>query len=222
MTATIQAANKGATSADSEGGPDRGIRQRQRGIPGARSVYHMGVSVPDIDQAIAFFVDVIGCDLLWRDGPIQDDEGRFMVDRLAIGARTVVNLAMVRCGPDFNVELLQYSGDPDAVTAEPRNSDAGGRHLAFYVDDIDAAAEYLRAQAGVRVLAGPTLNKAGPTAGMRFLYFETPWGMFMELDQVPAHMPYEQTAAGRLAGPAPAWNANRTGVDADPAPPHSR
>ena len=72
---------------------------------------------------------------------------------------------------------------------------------------IDAAAAYLRAQAGVRVLAGPTLNDAGPTAGMRFLYFQTPWGIFMELDQVPAHMPYKQSATGRLSGPAPAWDA---------------
>lgn len=148
-------------------------------------------------------MDVIGCDLLWRDGPIRDDTGQTMVKGLAIGARSVVNLAMVRCGPNFNVELLQYRGDPDAVTVEPRNSDAGGRHLAFYVDDIGAAAAYLRAQAGVRVLAG-----------MRFLYFQTPWGMFMELDQVPAYMPYEQSATVRLSGPAPAWNAGRPGTTA--------
>ena len=211
MTASNQAGDDGAIIATPKEKADRAVDPRPRGIPGARSVYHMGVSVPDLEQAIAFFVEVIGCDLLWRDGPIRDDTGQTMVEGLAIGARSVVTLALVRCGPNFNVELLQYRGDPDAVTAEPRNSDAGGRHLAFYVDDIDAAAAYLRAQAGVRVLAGPTLNDAGPTAGMRFLYFQTPWGMFMELDQVPAHMPYEQNATGRLSGPAPAWDAGRPG-----------
>ena len=214
MTASNQASNDGAIIVTPRDKADRAVASRSRGIPGARSVYHMGVSVPDLEQAIAFFVDVIGCDLLWRDGPIRDDTGQTMVEGLAIGARSVVNLAMVRCGPDFNVELLQYRGAPDAVTVEPRNSDAGVRHLAFYVDDIDAAAAYLRAQAGVRVLAGPTLNDAGPTAGMRFLYFQTPWGMFMELDQVPAHMPYEQSATGRLSGPAPAWDAGRPGMTA--------
>lgn len=116
---------------------------------------------------------------------------------------------MVRCGPDFNVELLQYTGDPDAQSVEPRNSDAGGRHLAFYVDDIDAAAAYLAKQPGVRLLGSPTTNTAGPTKGMRFLYFATPWGLFMELDEVPPHMPYEASAQGRLAGPAPGWNSGR-------------
>ena len=222
MTASNQASNDGPIIAASKGKADRAVAPRPRGIPGARSVYHMGVSVPDVEQAIAFFVDVIGCDLLWRDGPIRDDTGETMVEGLAIGARSVVNLAMVRCGPNFNVELLQYRGDPDAVTAEPRNSDAGGRHLAFYVDDIDAAAAYLRAQAGVRVLAGPTLNDAGPTAGMRFLYFQTPWGMFMELDEVPAHMPYEQSTTGRLSGPAPAWSAGRPGMTAGEQEPARR
>ena len=214
MTPSYQSGDDGAIIAAPQEKEDRAVAPRARGIPGARSVYHMGVNVPDLEQAIAFFADVIGCDLLWRDGPMRDDTGQSMVERLAVGARTVVTVAMVRCGPDFNVELLQCSGDPDAVTAEPRNSDAGGRHLAFYVDDIDAAAAYLRAQAGVRVLAGPTLNDAGPTAGMRFLYFQTPWGMSMELDQVPAHMPYEQRATGRLSGPAPGWNAGRPGMTA--------
>ena len=84
----------------------------------------MRISVPDVEQAIAFFVNVIGCDLLWRDGPIRDDTRPSMVEGVGTGARSVLHLAMVRCGSDSNVELLQYQGDPDAVTAEPRNIDA--------------------------------------------------------------------------------------------------
>ena len=97
-----------------------------------------------------------------------------------------------------------------------RASMPGGDQLFHRLSDrtIGAAAAYLRAQAGVRVLAGLTLNDAGPTAGMRFLHFQTPWGMFMDLGQVPAHMPYEQSATGRLSGPAPAWNAGRPGMSA--------
>ena len=43
-----------------------------RGIPGLRGGDHVGVTVPDMEQAHAFFVDVLGCDvrlLAARDAP---------------------------------------------------------------------------------------------------------------------------------------------------------
>ena len=30
-------------------------------VPGLRGVDHIGITVPDIEQATAFFVDVLGC-----------------------------------------------------------------------------------------------------------------------------------------------------------------
>jgi catechol 2,3-dioxygenase-like lactoylglutathione lyase family enzyme len=34
-----------------------------RGLPGLRGAEHIGFTVPNLDQATAFFVDVIGCEL---------------------------------------------------------------------------------------------------------------------------------------------------------------
>jgi len=41
----------------------------QKGIPGIRGTDHVGFNVPDIEQATEFFVDVIGCDYIYKLGP---------------------------------------------------------------------------------------------------------------------------------------------------------
>ena len=40
------------------------------GIPGLRGTEHIGFTVPDLEQATAFFVDVIGCDRLFGFRPV--------------------------------------------------------------------------------------------------------------------------------------------------------
>jgi len=42
-----------------------------RGIPGTRNMDHVGLTVPDLEQAVRFFVDVLGADELFRfaEGP---------------------------------------------------------------------------------------------------------------------------------------------------------
>ncbi|MGH3107316.1 MAG: VOC family protein, partial [Rubrobacter sp.] len=34
-------------------------------LPGLRGVDHIGITVPDMEQATSFFVDVLGCELLY-------------------------------------------------------------------------------------------------------------------------------------------------------------
>jgi len=38
-------------------------------IPGLRGTEHIGFTVPDLDQAERFFVDVIGCEKVYSLGP---------------------------------------------------------------------------------------------------------------------------------------------------------
>jgi catechol-2,3-dioxygenase len=42
-------------------------------LPGLRGVDHIGITVPDIEQAIAFFVDVLGCNLRFKRRPSTGD-----------------------------------------------------------------------------------------------------------------------------------------------------
>ncbi|MBE7213247.1 MAG: VOC family protein [Gluconacetobacter diazotrophicus] len=175
-----------------------------RGIPGARDVDHVGLTVPDLDQAVKFFVDVLGADLLWTDGPTSDPHGDSMAKKLGVDPRASMRLAMLRLGPNLNVELLEYHA-PDQNIRMPLNSDVDVPHLAFYVDDVEVASKYLE-EHGCYLLGGPNVTPEGnPRAGQVMRYAVTPWRFTIELVHRPDHMPYEKDTDARLYGPAASW-----------------
>ncbi|MEW2621593.1 VOC family protein [Streptomyces sp. NPDC048106] len=177
-----------------------------RGIPTATNVDHIAYTVPDLDEAVRFFVDVLGADLLYREDTIRSDGDDWMREALNVHPRATADIAMLRLGPVTNLELFQYTA-PDQNRIMPRNSDVGGHHLAFYVRDIDAATAYLRRQPGVRVLGdGPRTVASGPIEGDRWLYFLSPWGMQMELISLPEKLPYEDATPHRRFGPRAPWS----------------
>ncbi|MCW2874814.1 MAG: Glyoxalase/bleomycin resistance protein/dioxygenase, partial [Streptomyces oryziradicis] len=45
---------------------------------------HVGLTVPDLDQAREFFVDVLGCEYMYALGPYQDD-GHWLLGIRRIG-----------------------------------------------------------------------------------------------------------------------------------------
>jgi len=175
------------------------IRAGQAGLPGLRGTDHIGFTVPDLDQAVRFFVDVIGCEAFYELGPFQSD-GDWMETHLDVHPKAVMKrLRFLRCRQGSNFELFEYEA-PGQNRAQPRNSDIGGHHLAFYVDDIDAAVAYLKGQ-GVRVLGAPTVRTDGPNAGQTWVYFLSPWGMQLELVSFPNGKGYERTTSRRLWHP---------------------
>jgi catechol 2,3-dioxygenase-like lactoylglutathione lyase family enzyme len=170
------------------------------GMPGMRGHDHTGITVPDIKAAEAFFVDVLGCQKAMSFGPFADDKGTFMQDTLSVHPRAVIKqITMVRCGAGSNIELFEYTS-PDQKIAMPKNSDIGGYHIAFYVDDIQKAAAYLKSK-NVTTFAGPLPVNEGPAAGQTILYFLAPWGMQMELISYPRGMAYEKTSKVKLWSP---------------------
>lgn len=168
-------------------------------LTGFRAIDHIGLTVPDLDAAIRFFVDLLGAEEFFRHGPYgpSGEQSRHQFDRHPDSI--VEGIAMVRLGP-MNIELLQYSS-PDQRTQGPGTSDAGGHHIAFYVDDLDDSAERLRS-AGVEVLGDP-MPLPGPESGPdgRFIFFRTPWGLFLELVTYPSGKAYEGTTDRRLFDP---------------------
>jgi catechol 2,3-dioxygenase-like lactoylglutathione lyase family enzyme len=153
------------------------------GLPGLRRLDHVGFTVPDIDQAHRFLVDVLGCEYLYSLGPFRHDASDWMRAHLNVHPRAVmVENRWFRCGEQAVFEVFHYES-PDQLEAIPRNSDVGGHHVALYVDDLDAAVDYLRGS-GVQLLDGPTASR-GPAEGNRWVYFLAPWGMQFELVSYP-------------------------------------
>ncbi|WP_433632746.1 VOC family protein [Halomicrococcus sp. NG-SE-24] len=141
----------------------------------AQNVHHVGITVPDLDDAVEFFVDAIGCDELYRKGPFGDSEGRTMERRLDVHPDATASLAMLRCGPTMNLELFEWDA-PDQDETAPDNSDVGATHLALQVDDIDTATDGLASRDDVTMLDEPQTNEDGPTAGLTYVYCRVEWG----------------------------------------------
>jgi catechol 2,3-dioxygenase-like lactoylglutathione lyase family enzyme len=181
--------------------PEQVNRRRSAGIPTARNVDHVALTVPDLRAAVTFFVEGLGASLLYTEGPIA--RGSWMTANLNVPANATCEIAMLRFGPSLNLELFEYTGEHRS-TRVPRNSDVGGHHLAIFVDDIHAAWAYVRNLPGVTCQGRPKTITEGPLAGDRWLYFTTPWGLQMELISLPEHLPYEQWTTARRYGPSTA------------------
>lgn len=165
------------------------------GLPGLRGADHIGFTVPDMEQAHSFLVDVLGCTLVYRLGPFLP-RGSWMSEHLNVADSTTMReIRFYRCANGSNFEVFQYEAE-DAATAPPRNSDVGGHHIGLYVDDLDEAIAHLRAH-GVRILGEPTAS-SGASEGQRWVYFLSPWGMQFELVSFPSGKAYEATAPVRL------------------------
>lgn len=170
-------------------------------LPGWRGVDHFGIAVPDIEVATRFLVDVIGCEHLITAGPFGAAEGDWMAKQFQVDPRAEVKqLRMLRCHRGSNIELFEWSA-PDQVQRYPKLSDWGGNHIAFYVDDLQAAIDYLR-ERGAELLNVPLGIDEGDMAGDTIIYVKAPWGGFVEIVSYPNGMGYEQNKKGRLWHPA--------------------
>lgn len=151
-------------------------------------VDHLALTVADLDASVRFCTEVVGASLL----PLRSPRERS-------GAPTRAHL---RFGPTDRIELRQYEGD--GSRRAPANSDVGGSHLAFHVDDVDAGAAYLAGQPGVHVMGTPETIADGPIAGNRWVYFTTPIGVQMEILCMPdGRLPYERKTTARRASSHP-------------------
>jgi catechol 2,3-dioxygenase-like lactoylglutathione lyase family enzyme len=167
------------------------MAERRKGIPGLAGGEHIGITVPDLNQAVDFLVDVIGCDFIFDGGEVK---GRpdFMRNSLGVDPDATMRYCYLRCGNGLNLEVFEYKA-PAQRKSGPRNSDIGGHHIAFYVDDIDAAVAHLKKH-GVTVQGVPDHIKEGAAAGTAWVYFLAPWGLQLELISYPDGKAYEKGA----------------------------
>jgi catechol 2,3-dioxygenase-like lactoylglutathione lyase family enzyme len=165
---------------------------------GLRGVDHIGFTVPDLEQAHSFLVDVLEAVHVYTlDGKSGEDD--WMRTHLGVHPRTLIReIRFYRLGAGSNLEVFEYES-ADGQTSQPRNSDIGGHHLALYVDDLDVAMTTLR-QRGVEFMGEPTAS-AKAAFGQRWVYFTSPWGMQFELVSFPEGKAYEGDASVRLWHP---------------------
>jgi catechol 2,3-dioxygenase-like lactoylglutathione lyase family enzyme len=149
------------------------------------AVDHVSRTVPDLDAAVRFYVDVFGASELFRIGPIDaadlpaDARGRDWMERHVGVKGARLTLAMLQLAPNLKLQMVQYDNPPEREQQPPRNCDLGGHHIGLKVVDADAAAAYLRSK-GCEIL-DPIVMDAGPLAGTTNIYVTDPWGLQLEL-----------------------------------------
>lgn len=175
-------------------------------VPGMRGMEHIGFTVPDIDEACDWFERILGAETLYTAATnFRHDDDDWMAEHLHVDPRAVIReFRYLRVGNGTNFEVFEYEA-PDQAQTPRKNSDVGGHHLAFYVDDIDAAIAFLR-ENDVEVLGEPTAYTEGPNLGLTWCYFMAPWGLQLEVVSAPGGTVYDndakQSGKTRLFNPA--------------------
>jgi catechol 2,3-dioxygenase-like lactoylglutathione lyase family enzyme len=144
------------------------------------AIDHVGMNVPDIDAATHFFSDLMGARVISNMSPAgipdqwkeqfrwhkSSDLQRFVMLEMAGGAK---------------IELFQYRGS-EINHAQPHGDDAGASHVALKTSDIDSSLALLKSK-NVTILNEPITNPDG----VRWFYFQTPWGSQIELVSLPSY-----------------------------------
>jgi len=185
----------GATAAPKHSPPGKG-----RGQLNLVGMDHVGITVPDINEAIEWFEDVLGAEAPLTFGPLP--AGDFVAGVVDVATTTSIDqITELRIGRSANIELFKYTAPDGQRHDMPKNSDWSGHHIAFYVTDIEAAVDYMKGKGVRRMPAGPFTLTEGPAAGQTIQYFQTPWGGYVEFISYPKGMAYEGPGVKPLWSP---------------------
>ena len=137
---------------------------------------HTSFTVSDLDRTTAFFRDALGFEVT----------SKAPRDRKAIETVTGVEggdvmIAYVR-GPDHSLELIEYLAPEGRGRVESRPCDTGFAHVAYDVDDVDAAIT-AAAEHGLEPIGAVYEIDQGPNAGGRVVYTRDGDGVTVEFIQ---------------------------------------
>ncbi|WP_108651536.1 SMU1112c/YaeR family gloxylase I-like metalloprotein [Dongshaea marina] len=125
-----------------------------------KKIHHVAIIASDYQRSKAFYCDILGLEILAENYRAERDS--YKLDLALSG--------------DYQIELFSFPDPPRRINGPEA---AGLRHLAFAVDDLDAATESLKQQ-GIEVEP----IRVDEFTGKRFCFFRDP-------DQLPLEL-YEE------------------------------
>ena len=139
---------------------------------------HTSFTVSDLGRSVAFYVDVLGFQLLDRS-----PRDPAFTEKVVGVPGAEIEVAYVQA-PGHRLELIQYAAPNDRGKVVSRPCDTGFAHIAFDVDDVDLVVDAVR-RAGVEPLSDPVATNDGPNAGGKAVYTRDPDGVTIEFIQRP-------------------------------------
>jgi catechol 2,3-dioxygenase-like lactoylglutathione lyase family enzyme len=149
----------------------QGVEPLSQWISGIAS--HVGICVPDLDEALAFYVGLLGFEETWRMTAEGGMLGRMLNNPDA--KQTVVQL-LVPGGSRIELQAIEpISGEGGKI------NDPGLNHLSIGVTDVRAEYERLKG-AGVPFPSEPESGSHPgiPVDGFEYVYCEDPWGLIIQ------------------------------------------
>jgi catechol 2,3-dioxygenase-like lactoylglutathione lyase family enzyme len=142
---------------------------------------HVGITVSDLDRALAFYRDLLGLRLI-GDTNVAEPEVAELLGLDSVQLR----IADLDSGDGRIVELIQYV-EPKGRRISFESSDAATAHIAFTVDDLGVVRERLEgARAKIVSRRAITISEPGGAFdGAICLYVRDPDGLILELVQRP-------------------------------------
>ena len=161
-----------------------------------RTFSHIGLSVPDLDAAVAFYSEVLGFYVIMPPTDVSEDEsaigemctdvfgsdwGKFRIAHLATGDR-------------IGIELFEFADarSPDANLAHRRH---GTFHFCIQDPDIEGLTEKIVAAGGKQRM--PIRKYYPGEKPYRMVYVEDPFGIVFEIYSHSYELTY---SAGAYAG----------------------
>ncbi|MCW2853326.1 MAG: Glyoxalase/Bleomycin resistance protein/Dioxygenase superfamily protein [Nocardioides sp.] len=144
------------------------------GLPGHlfTAIDHVGIAVPDLDVAIAFYRDTFGMELVHEE--VNEEQG--------------VREAMVAVGDSGScLQLLAPLSEESTIAKFLERSGPGMQQLAYRVTDVEAVSATLR-ERGVRLLYDEP-RRGTADSRINFVHPKDAGGVLVELVQ-PATTPH--------------------------------
>lgn len=162
---------------------------------GVRGIEHIGITVPDMEEATIFFQKVFEAEICYDVlTPDQESQkGPQAEKKLALSPGAEIDhIRLLRIGQSSNIELFHIHA---GIRKNPAGlADYGLTHLAFYVDDLKNAVQRLT-DAGGDLLSAPFPlpgKEAGPANNT--VYARAPWGTLIELITYPNGIVYPSSS----------------------------
>jgi methylmalonyl-CoA/ethylmalonyl-CoA epimerase len=144
------------------------------GLPGHlfTAIDHVGIAVPDLDVAIAFYRDTFGMELVHEE--VNEEQG--------------VREAMIAVGDSGScLQLLAPLSEESTIAKFLERSGPGMQQLAYRVTDVEAVSATLR-ERGVRLLYDEP-RRGTADSRINFVHPKDAGGVLVELVQ-PATTPH--------------------------------
>lgn len=124
---------------------------------------HIGIAVKNLDEAVKFYKDVLGLELV-KIEEVPEEK---------------VRIAMFRVGESY-IELLQGTDPESAVSKFVEKRGEGIHHISIHVDDVDAKTEELKSK-GVTLTYDKPREVSHGERKINFIHPKSTFGVLLEI-----------------------------------------